>query len=77
MRYVKARKEQKTLEEAYRIYVTDCLKLMSENTARYAGGSNVSVRYYDLIKKPVVETRTSEEIIDGIKAKLKAMGDDT
>lgn len=77
MRYVKARKEQKTLEEAYRIYVTDCLKLTSENTARYAGGSNVSVRYYDLIKKPVVETRTSEEIIGGIKAKLKAMGDNT
>lgn len=65
------------LDEAYRIYVTDCLKLISQNTAQYAGGSHYSVRYYDLIKKPVVETRTSEEIIDGIKAKLKAMGDDT
>lgn len=70
MRYVKARMQQSILDKTYRIYVTDSLKMISENTSKYAGGSSFSVRYWDVIKKPVNETRTSEEIISGIKDKL-------
>lgn len=74
MRYVKAKAQQNALDKSYRIYVTDSLKMISENTSKYAGGSSFSVRYSDLIKKPVNETRTSEEIINGIKGKLKKIG---
>lgn len=74
MRYVKAKAQQNALDKSYRIYVTDSLKMISENTSKYAGGSSFSVRYWDLIKKPVNETRTSEEIINGIKGKLKKIG---
>ena len=70
MRYVKARMQQSILDKTYRIYVTDSLKMISENTSKYAGGSSFAVRYCDVIKKPVNETRTSEEIISGIKDKL-------
>jgi hypothetical protein len=74
MRYVKAKAQEHALEKAYRIYTTDSLKMISENTSKYAGGSSFSVRYWDMVKKPVPETRTGEEIIDGIKGKLKMIG---
>lgn len=73
MRYVKARLHESVLDKSYRIYVTDSLKMISENTSKYAGGSSFNMRYWDIIKKPVNETRTSEEIIDGIKGKLKSL----
>ena len=73
MRYVKAKAQQNALDKSYRIYVTDGLKMISENSAKYAGGMYLSTRYTDVIKKPVKETRTKDEIIDGIKAKLKKM----
>lgn len=73
MRYVTAKANEYALERAYRIYSTDSLKMISENSSKYAGGSFPSVRYADLIKKPVNETRTGEEIIEGIKDKLKKM----
>ena len=74
MRYVKVRAEQSKLEKAYRIYVTDCLKFISENTARQAGGTSFNKRYAELIDKKPVETRTSEEVIDSIRSKLQKLG---
>lgn len=73
MRYVAAKVQERSLEKAYRIYSTDSLKMISENTSKYAGGTFPSIRYADIIKKPVPETRTGEEIINGIKDKLKKM----
>ena len=35
-------------EQAYRVYVTDALKIIGENTAKYAGGSYMKVRYLDV-----------------------------
>ena len=46
-------------EEAYRIYVSDALK----------GYLGLNIRLYDILY-PTVETRTSTEIIEGIRAKL-------
>lgn len=48
--------------ELYRIYVTDALK------AKF----NLNFRYKEYFDKP--ETRTAEEIKDGIKNKLKMLG---
>ena len=61
MRYVKARVKQALDEMAYRIYITDALKVI--------GGLNI--RYADLIKRPIEETRTKEEIIESIRRRLK------
>lgn len=49
-------------EHAYRIYVTDSFKLIG----------HLNLRYADLFKP--VETRTAEEITNGIKDKLKKLG---
>lgn len=49
MRYVDSRLKEKQREIAYRIYVTDALKILTTNSARMAGGSVLSVRYYDAV----------------------------
>ena len=62
MRYVTARCNQHQRDWAYRIYVTDSLK--------YLAGLNI--RYADVFKPE--ETRTADEIIGGIKDKLRQLG---
>ena len=76
MRYVVSRLEKETLDKAYRIYVTDCLMLITENTAKaVAGGKSYIKRYIDFIKKePEQDPRSGEEIIGDIKKKLKDWG---
>lgn len=48
--------------EAYKTYVTDCLQSIAENTAKYAGGSVIKKRYYDLINHIHKDNRTGAEI---------------
>lgn len=36
----------------------------------------MTTRYHDIINPPKEETRTSEEVINGIKEKLDALGGD-
>ena len=48
---------------AFRIYVTDTLRVLTENTARFAGGTMMNVRYIDMIsRKKHVETKSGDEI---------------
>lgn len=75
MRYVMARYESEQRELAYRIYVTDALRNISENTARFGGGGYIRARFADLInidQRPE-DNRTSDEIIGGIREKLRKM----
>lgn len=67
--------ENKSKETAYRIYVTDALKTISENTAKYSGGSYLTKRYADIIKPGPVDSRTGEEIAADVikKAGLKVV----
>ena len=71
-------------EKMYRIYITDCLKYLTENTTHLVGvngvvdyGIKMTERWIDLReKKPQKvadnpnETKTTEEIVDGIWAKI-------
>ena len=57
------------------MYVTDALKAVAENTAKYAGGGYIKTRYIEIID-PSPETRTGEEIIAQMKAKLGQIGGD-
>lgn len=65
-------------EKYYRIYVTDALKCISENTAKSVGGMSMSKRFFDIVdrSKPQEEEeeQTAEEIIDRIKNTLKSLG---
>lgn len=56
--------------EAFRAYMTDCLQIMTENTAKFAGGRYMTMRFSDIIDPPKEDTRTPDEIIAKIKKGL-------
>ena len=62
MRYAMARYQSQQRDLAYRIYVTDCLRIISENTAKMGGGSYMKAKLADIINPNPVDNRTGEEI---------------
>ena len=60
-------------EQAYRVYVTDALKIIGENTAKYAGCSYMKVRYLDVENPKPEEIRTPEEIVAHMKQKIASV----
>ena len=62
MRYAMARFNQHQRDLAYRIYVTDCLRMATENTAKMSQGSYTAARFYDIINPKPVDNRTGEEL---------------
>lgn len=51
---------------AYRIYVTECFRIMTENTAKRSGGSYINKPFADVIgnSKPKDERKADEIIAD-------------
>ena len=62
MRYAMARYQSQQRDLAYRIYVTDCLRIISENTAKIGNGSYITAKFADIINPKQVDNRTGEEI---------------
>ena len=70
MRHVLAQYRREQEDKAYRIYVTDALRLISENTASSVGGKYITARFADVIAPPKEEdNRTCEEITAEIIAR--------
>jgi hypothetical protein len=63
--YCLARLEEKQKQEAYKIYVTDALQLLTESSAVLAGNGcrYLSKRYEDMLSGAPEDDRTAEEII--------------
>ena len=53
---------QQAKDTAYRVYTTDCLKLIAENT----GNISLKLRYYDIIQPKKEDKRTGDEIVEDI-----------
>ena len=66
MRYAMARYQSQQSDLAYRIYVADCLRIISENTAKIGGGSYITAKFADIINPKPVDNRTGEEIAANI-----------
>ena len=66
MRYAIARYQSQQRDLAYRIYVSDCLRIISENTAKMGGGSYITAKFADIINPMPVDNRTGEEIASDI-----------
>lgn len=64
-----ARLNEKVRNDAYRIYVTDALRIVAENTARYTCGNYIKARYVDIIEPKKQDNRTCEEITADIVAR--------
>lgn len=68
---------QEQREEAYRICVTESLRLISENSANLTGGKYYKLKYYDYAhpaRQTQGEEQSAQEVIDRIKQKLSKMG---
>ena len=61
-----ARLNERAKTEAYRIYVTDALRVVAENTARFASGNYIKARYADMIEPKKQDNRTGDEIVEDI-----------
>lgn len=57
---------QELKERQYKIYVTDALKALTENTARFAGGTVFKERWIDLHNREPQEEKTAEQIVDDV-----------
>ena len=53
-------KEQE--DKAAKIYYAQCLRIITENTAKIGGGSYITVKFYDIINPKPVDNRSGEEI---------------
>ena len=66
VRYATAKANAEARLAAYRIYVTDALMYISENTAKSSGGQYLTKRYAEIIGEVKKDTRTGEEIATDI-----------
>lgn len=74
------KKEQE--EKLYQNYVAECLRIMTENTAKIASAllredadcHYISVSFHDMLDPKPTDTRTSEEVIESIGNKLQHIG---
>ena len=65
------KKEQQ--EKAYKVYITDALRVITENTAKMNGGSYIQARYAEIIEPRKEEKRTANEVIWDLKDKLRRL----
>lgn len=63
-------------QSAFCNYMATCAFNTNEIIAKRYGGTYMTTRYHDMVNPPKEETRTSEEVINGIKEKLDAFGGD-
>lgn len=61
--------ERDAEEKAYRIYVTDGLRIAVENAAKAQGGGYIKERYVDIIIPHPVVDKPAEEIAAEVIAK--------
>lgn len=75
--YLREKQDKRLLE----IYVTDALKIISENTAKMVPeGVALNARYVDWVKQLKASkepTESSEMIINRIKDRINALGENT
>ena len=64
-------KEQE--EKAARIYYAECLRFMTENTAKICGGSYIEAKLQDILDPKPVDNRSADDVINHIKQKIDEM----
>lgn len=58
-------------KSAWDLYIAETLRCISESTAKYAGGPYLTAKWGDIINPKPVETRTPEQVIEQVMARLK------
>lgn len=68
--------KQEQEEKATKIYYAECLRIISENTAKMGGGSYIQAKLVDILDPKPIDNRSANEIIEGIKDKIEKMNDE-
>lgn len=63
MRYAIARYNQHQRDLAYRIYLCECARITTLNTANSTGGSYIEKKFVDILNPKPEDNRTAEEIV--------------
>lgn len=66
MQYARSRIDEDCKEKAFREYIADGIRMVTQNTAKFAGGPYLTVRYDEIIHPKPKDTRTGEEIVTDI-----------
>lgn len=70
-------------DDIYRFYVTNSLMVLTGNTAKFAGGKEMTARFSDIVRPPASEgageddeqqKQEAEDIITNMKSKLSKLG---
>ena len=57
-------KEQE--DKAVKIYYAECIRIITENTAKMGGGSYITAKLADIIDTKQTDNRTGDEIVEDI-----------
>lgn len=68
--------KQEQEEKATKIYYAECLRIISENTARIGCGVYIQAKLQDILDPKPVDNRSANDIINGIKDKIEKMNDE-
>lgn len=85
MRYAIARYQSQQRDLAYRIYVTECLRITTENTAKTVAilsrgemeASYMPLEFNDILSKQPKEEKTEQQIIDEMQSEFIRLGFET
>ena len=69
------RLKQQQEEKLYKSYIARIVRLSGENIAKTCQGSYISVDFDDILDPKPVDNRSADEIINGIKDKIKKLND--
>lgn len=50
--------------ESYRNYMAGCARILTENTAKFAGGNYMTMEYDDVIHPKPKDNRTADDIVN-------------
>lgn len=78
LRYVSSRIDKKFNDDIYRFYITNALKILTTNTAKFAGGTELTKTYREIISNDTVseeqQEKEAQDIIKNMKAKIAKAG---
>lgn len=73
MRYVIARHNNEMRDMTYRIFISDELFYLNNNVVQLTGGTQLQMHLSDLYYPQKEDDRTSQDIIDGLKEKMRRL----
>lgn len=58
--------KQSCEQDAYKTYLAECMRMVTENTAKFAGGRYMSISFGEMLHPKPIDTRTGDEIVADI-----------